>query len=300
MATYNSSHLLSYSVQSILNSDFKDWELIIIGDCCTDDTEECVNGFKDSRIRFHNLETNSGQQAKPNNVGLSMAKGEYIAFLNQDDIYYSSHLSKSLEEIQRFNADMVIAPGLVIESFSNVESEVRFNVRIDGAHAINKFSANIFSVASTWFMKRSLIETVGPWNMEREVYWSPSQEWLLRAYKKGVKMHFSDRIGLIIIYSGSRKSSYVKKQSPEHDYFFNKMTDLDFQRNLMEKAALSATYNLNDFLYYNPSKQIKRLGGYLVDSIAHIFGKHPVSFKLFLSGKRKGNLLKRIRKYTGL
>ena len=79
-ATYNCSHLLRHAIQSVLDSDFQDWELIVIGDCCTDDSEEVVNGFSDDRISFYNLEKNSGQQAKPNNYGLEKAKGNTLPF----------------------------------------------------------------------------------------------------------------------------------------------------------------------------------------------------------------------------
>ena len=86
IATYNCSHLLKYAIQSVLNSTYNNWEMIIIGDCCTDDTESCITNFADKRIRFINLNENSGQQAKPNNVGVSLAKGKYISFLNQDSL----------------------------------------------------------------------------------------------------------------------------------------------------------------------------------------------------------------------
>ena len=51
-ATYNCSHILRYAINSVLNSGFRDWELIVVGDHCTDDTQECVASFNDDRIRF--------------------------------------------------------------------------------------------------------------------------------------------------------------------------------------------------------------------------------------------------------
>ena len=100
-ATYNCSHILRYAIASVLNSDFDDWELIVVGDHCTDDTEACVAGFDDDRIRFFNLEVNSGQQATPNNFGLSKARGEYVCYLNHDDLFLPWHLSTMLEAARR-------------------------------------------------------------------------------------------------------------------------------------------------------------------------------------------------------
>ncbi len=63
-----------------------------MGDCCTDDTQEIVASFGDPRIRWHNLTQNSGNQAGPNNAGLKMARGEFTAYMHQDDLWFPEHL----------------------------------------------------------------------------------------------------------------------------------------------------------------------------------------------------------------
>ncbi len=68
-ATYNRSNVLFYAISSLIRSTFEDWELIIVGDACTDDTREVVAGFADSRIRFYNLAENFGDQSGPDNSG---------------------------------------------------------------------------------------------------------------------------------------------------------------------------------------------------------------------------------------
>ena len=87
VATYNSSHLLRYALRSILLSDHWNLDVVVVGDHCTDDTPSVISSLADERIRFINLERNSGQQATPNNVGVAAARGEYIAFLNHDDVW---------------------------------------------------------------------------------------------------------------------------------------------------------------------------------------------------------------------
>ena len=52
MATYNRSNIIGYAIGSLLRSSFADWELIVVGDACTDDTESVVSSFADPRIRF--------------------------------------------------------------------------------------------------------------------------------------------------------------------------------------------------------------------------------------------------------
>jgi glycosyltransferase involved in cell wall biosynthesis len=81
-----------------------------VGDCCTDDTEQVVESVGDPRVTFVNLPVNSGEQAAPNNRGVAMARGRYVAFLNQDDLYFPDHLSRAVEELERSGADIVWVP----------------------------------------------------------------------------------------------------------------------------------------------------------------------------------------------
>ena len=85
LPTYNWSAVLPFSIASALDQSFGDFELIVVGDGCTDDTEAVVRSFADARIRFVNLERNSGAQSAPNNAGVELARGRWIFFLNHDD-----------------------------------------------------------------------------------------------------------------------------------------------------------------------------------------------------------------------
>jgi glycosyltransferase involved in cell wall biosynthesis len=86
-ATYNRRRALACTIESVRRQSFEDWEMIIVGDACTDDTAETVAKFADPRIRFINLTRNFGEQAGPNNVGFAAANGPIIAFLNHDDLW---------------------------------------------------------------------------------------------------------------------------------------------------------------------------------------------------------------------
>ncbi|MEX2553025.1 MAG: glycosyltransferase, partial [Actinomycetota bacterium] len=81
-ATYNRGRWLECAVRSIVRQTFTDWELVVVGDACTDDTADVVARFDDARIRFINLTRNFGEQAGPNNVGVAESRAPLIAFLN--------------------------------------------------------------------------------------------------------------------------------------------------------------------------------------------------------------------------
>jgi glycosyltransferase involved in cell wall biosynthesis len=90
--TYNWSAVLPYSVGSVLRQTLSDFELLVIGDGCTDDSESVVKSIGDSRVRWINLPINSGHQSAANNEGLRQAQGELIAYLGHDDLWLPHHL----------------------------------------------------------------------------------------------------------------------------------------------------------------------------------------------------------------
>src|SRR5579863_5505361 len=91
--TYNWSTVLPYSIGSVLGQSFADFELLVIGDGCTDESEQVVGAIGDPRLRWIGLPTNSGHQSTPNNEGLRQARGELIAYLGHDDLWLPHHLS---------------------------------------------------------------------------------------------------------------------------------------------------------------------------------------------------------------
>src|ERR1041385_1945984 len=90
--TYNWSSVLRYSIRSALWQTMQDFELIVVGDGCTDDSAEVVASFQDPRVSWHNLPSNCGSQSIPNNKGLELARGQYVAYLGHDDIWLPQHL----------------------------------------------------------------------------------------------------------------------------------------------------------------------------------------------------------------
>ncbi|MFA6354747.1 MAG: glycosyltransferase family A protein [Candidatus Paceibacterota bacterium] len=86
IATYNRSNLISRAIQSVIDQNFKNWELLIADDGSTDDTEKIVRSFaiQDERVK-HLKSEHFGRIAKISNFGLRHAKGEYIAILDDDD-----------------------------------------------------------------------------------------------------------------------------------------------------------------------------------------------------------------------
>lgn len=122
VATYNRGRLLvERSLKSILNQDYKNIEVIIVGDCCTDDTAELIAKVQDRRVRFINL-PEKGKYPEESmwrwmvagttavNHALSVTTGDFITHLDDDDEYSPDRISKLLSFIRETRADIVFHP----------------------------------------------------------------------------------------------------------------------------------------------------------------------------------------------
>lgn len=122
VATYNRAELLAERcVSSVLNQTYENLELIVVGDNCTDDTEEVMAGIEDPRLRFVNLPEHDEYPADPSrwwmvagtpptNKGLSMAQGDFIAHLDDDDEYLPDRLEKLVGFAAENDCDFVWHP----------------------------------------------------------------------------------------------------------------------------------------------------------------------------------------------
>ena len=95
MPVYNGSKYLSEAIESILNQTFRDYELLIIDDASKDNSVEIINGYNENRIRLIENKKNIGQ-AETLNRGLNLAKGKFIARIDQDDIALNKRLEKQV------------------------------------------------------------------------------------------------------------------------------------------------------------------------------------------------------------
>lgn len=99
LPTFNRSHVLKRSIESVLRQSYDNFELIVVDDGSTDTTEEIVNSYKDKRIKYIRYETNKGANAA-RNIGIENSKGEYIAFQDSDDEWLSEKLEKQLAVLE--------------------------------------------------------------------------------------------------------------------------------------------------------------------------------------------------------
>lgn len=98
---YNAAEYLALTIESVLRQTYPDWELILIDDCSEDDTLEIAKKYEaaDARIMTLRMEQNSGM-AESINRGCEKAQGQYIAFLDSDDLWLPQKLETQIAFMQ--------------------------------------------------------------------------------------------------------------------------------------------------------------------------------------------------------
>lgn len=102
MPSYNTAQYIAKTIQSVIDQTYQNWELIIVDDCSTDDTDILVGRIKDPRIKYIKNEKNSGA-AVSRNRALREAKGKWIAFLDSDDLWKPDKLEKQIKFMNKNN-----------------------------------------------------------------------------------------------------------------------------------------------------------------------------------------------------
>lgn len=96
MPSYNTAPFIKDTIQSVLNQTYPYWELIIVDDCSTDDIDEVISIINNERIRYFKNEKNSGA-AVSRNKALREARGQWVAFLDSDDLWMPDKLEKQIK-----------------------------------------------------------------------------------------------------------------------------------------------------------------------------------------------------------
>lgn len=132
MPSWNTGDFIAESIQSVLNQTYTNWELLIVDDCSTDNTDEVVASFEDKRIRYFKNKKNSGA-ALTRNRAMRKAKGEWIAFLDSDDLWMPEKLEK---QINFMNKNGYIFSYTEYEKID--EADKPLNIYVTGPTVVNK------------------------------------------------------------------------------------------------------------------------------------------------------------------
>lgn len=132
MPSWNTAMFIPESIQCVIDQTYANWELLIVDDCSTDNTDEVVASFNDPRIKYLHNEHNSGA-ALTRNYAMREAQGEWIAFLDSDDLWMPEKLEKQIRFMDEH--------GYVLSytEYEKIDEEDKpLNIYVSGPEIVNR------------------------------------------------------------------------------------------------------------------------------------------------------------------
>ncbi len=153
---FNSEDFIQYTLDSIINQTYKNWEAIIVDDGSTDNTSNIVKSFLIDN-RFKLVQIPNSKQGKARNIGISQSNGDFIALLDSDDIWGSDKLERQLDVLLKNNYSIVFSQGF--NFYNNTDKIVNkdsFIGILEGESGINLVISGNKIIASSVIGKRSI------------------------------------------------------------------------------------------------------------------------------------------------
>jgi GT2 family glycosyltransferase len=284
IATYNWSTVLPYAIDSVLNQTMRDFELLVIGDGCTDDSEQVVTAIDDPRVRWINLPKNTGHQSGPNNRGLREAKGEFIAYLGHDDLWLPHHLQCATDALEATGCD--VAHSLLIRILPGEET---------GKPVLPMPEHGMGGPPSCTLYRRSVTDKIGGWGDYRQLTVSPETDLFRRAQAAGFEVVFVPRLTVVKFPASQRKNVYRDRPSHEQAAWQQRIrSDPDFEATHLVRMIMG-----DEVVRAMPARKLIRiLAQELVKRVAWRLSRRS-GLRGFFWGARGGGIDQQ-KKYKGL
>lgn len=175
-------NLLKRAVDSVLSQSFKDFEIIVVDDHSVDGTQHFLKGLRDPRIRFI-TRSERGGGAAARNTGIETAVGEFVAFLDDDDAWYSNKLERQFERMKLLPEVAMVYTGTVHILQDSGRVYRTATPRYRGNILNDLLKQNIIGTTSSILVRRQALNEVGgfdeafPSCQDWDLYLRLSQRW---------------------------------------------------------------------------------------------------------------------------
>jgi len=259
--TYNRASILNETIRGVLQQTYRELEIIVVDDGSTDNTNQLIEKIDDKRI-FYLYKENRGL-ASARNAGIKKAKGEYIAFLDSDDIWLPAKIEKQMEVFKnsRFNPGVVYCGiGYIGENAEEIRKEklpvYRGNILL---YLLGARRNVVLGAGSTILVKRECFEKCGL--LDENLPYRIDLELLIRIAKKFTFDYTPEPLAKIRIHN-KRMSSNIDNIIKGREVLFEKIyNDLKKHRRILAKY-----YYQTGVLYLKKGDKIKHRE-YIIKSI---------------------------------
>lgn len=245
LPTFNRASFLSNSIESVLAQDFLDWELIVIDDGSTDNTSEVIDFYSknDSRIKYF-FQKNGGP-GLARNLGLLKSQGEFITFLDSDDLFLPKRLSKMFHFLNEKEIDFCSSAIFLEKDKKRFKVILKENNNQDLAFYLRRIGQT-FSGLNV-FLRKSLLEKVGFFD-ENMRHWE-DVDFIIKLFEKGRFGYLNEPLFVYKIHKGNLSAS---QSLGDYVIFYKKNYDL------YNKYNLGFYLNRNLALFYLKNKNKRK------------------------------------------
>jgi glycosyltransferase involved in cell wall biosynthesis len=209
--TYNQARYLGKAIQSVLNQTYSSWEIIVIDNYSIDNTEKVVASFSDQRITYIKTH-NCGVIASSRNLGMNVARGDWFAFLDSDDLWYQEKLEIVIKAIRdNVSIDVICTDELLVNLTTGLKTRLYYGPYNNNFYRELLLKGNRLSTSST-LVKRKFMIKHGIFFRENQEFVTVEDYdfWMLLA-KAGAKFKFIKSIqGECTIHGANASGQYER------------------------------------------------------------------------------------------
>jgi glycosyltransferase involved in cell wall biosynthesis len=191
ICTYNYAHLLPDTLKSVAAQTLRDFELVIVDDGSTDNTEEVAEQFRPQFQDFRYTRKTHAGPADARNVGVRAARGTHIAFLDADDLWSPHYLSAMQEALSaQPQANLALCEGITFRIENGMITDANLNPGLPPLSGPVPSPRDLFEVIqrlspSGMVFSKDLYDRTGPFDVESFGWFSEDLDWALRAMMAG-------------------------------------------------------------------------------------------------------------------
>lgn len=216
MPTFNHAKFIGRAIESALAQTFDTWELIIVNNFSTDETESVVQSYSDPRIKLVSF-SNNGIIAASRNYGISLSSAPIIALLDSDDVWYPTKLQKCYERIQE-GFDIVCHAEIWVGPESRRRTVI-YGPEKQATFEKILFNGNCLSTSATVF-KRHISNAIGNFDVSINFNTAEDYDLWLKLLHNGARVGFiREVLGEYLIHETNQSRGNVRNMEAELEVF---------------------------------------------------------------------------------
>jgi glycosyltransferase involved in cell wall biosynthesis len=218
--TFNRAELLKRAVNSVINQEYQNFEIIIIDDSTKGNSENAVKGFPERNIKYLKRKQRESVAAK-RNIGITLSKGTYIAFLDDDDEWLPKKLTLQVDLLQKSNSDVGAIHSNCFVDFGT--KKYLYHTQDLRDQSTRRLLEGNFIATSTFILKKTCLDVVG--YHDEELPYCEDWDFYVRISKKFRLLYADEPIAVLhwkLNNAADRESNNLRRVTKGYQIFFKK------------------------------------------------------------------------------